>query len=965
MKKELIVLAWIFFLLPAILSGQLYTPGEAVVADRKNKLPSGTGILPEFRYIHPDRMQLKFRFQNRADDNFALLLIDAETFNYDAVRSAIERNFGVSQVGSSISGDFDHRRVKSKTFFNYSKDIFFKENYKSGFSLFRNESSPENYFITDINKLLSSQQTGFSYTFLVVNKTRRGAEIDYYTSPIFFAIPAPLINNIRDQQIPVKDPPTTVIADAPEPDPVVAEKTEPEPKPDPEPAKPVVTRPPTQRPAADPCKEFEPIYQRHHRSVTRNRTILESDISREYSKFQNRKDSCLVITDPHCWINLNQAYEIWQNLALDQIAEFNTNVRTINSEVENHNIQHGQLCRKELFAIFDVSLRRKVEALGRSIAEKVIDQSVMLQTVREFQQHTTILKDKVDQFVASYDRKKLDINHYNPYTGRNFNQFTLSVKNRVIADLESFAKEKDGLLNEIYRLRQQAESFYLEKSSVVYSAAIFENRSGLDEANEKLSVVDPEIQKSQVSQWPYVEVNYLKYVFWGLAGLILLFGAFIYMKMIRRKREMLKKGYFRPVAVNKAFTPNAHPIRAEKPAPGSYTRSSADYMDGIEVVEEESVIMKAKGLDHLKQWMGGQYYEIDLKDQWENTAVRKVFFHKDCIIKTYRYFEDLQMSYSNPEDIDEHGGFLIGRWDFNPFDNTQYDLSIEDFITPGDDAKFTKYNIEFGNDIAQNLEGKLANYAKKGFECIMTAWIHSHPGHSVFLSNFDLNVQDQFRDHGHENRTIAIVIEPRTEKWEMGIFSFRNDSEMNNTENMKKLFYFDDLFNWAISNASNQMPNQYYQKTFPLSDLLLANTVSFSNRFIISMKRFNEDTQINDYETISSVIEGQRILLTSNRYNYFLDELVNEKENGETNQGGISNIPLGLLMVNENDLTEDQIQQYLKERELTYNIEIILIYNRNEQSFKMYSKTKLEPLAKTITQPLYFKMKEIISFRNR
>ncbi len=965
MKRKIFAISLILFLLPGISAAQLYTRGDVIVADRANKLPTGTGIIPEFRYLHPDRLQLKFRFQNKADNNYGLLLIDVDNFNYDAVKSAIERSYGVSQVGTSISGDFYLREVKNKKIFTFPEDIFFKEEYSRGYSLFRNESSTENYFITDVDKLLSSPQTGFSYTFLVVGKTRRGAEIDYYTSPIFFRIPNSIINTIRDEHMPAEASPTPVVADFPEPEPVVEEKEEIIPEPDPQPARPTVTRTPPPQPALDPCNEFEPIYQRHRRNIAIKRSTLELKTLSEYNKFGNHRDSCMKAADPQCWINLNLEYEIWQNLVLEEIVLFNTTIRNVNSEIGNHNIQHGNRCKKELFEVFDVSLRRKVEALGRSIGEQVIDQSAMLGTVREFQQRTGALRETIDQFVDSYQRSKQDINHYNPYTGKNFNEFTLPVKKRVIDDLEAMAQERDRLKDEINQLRQEAENYYREKANVAYSAAIFENRSGLDEATEVLSGIDPEIQKSQVSQWPYVEVNYLQYVLLGVAVLILLFGAIIYLNMMRRKRKMLKKDYHRPAPKPKTVIPNSRPKKEEKPTPKSAPQTTYSDMDGIEVVEEESIMEKAKGLDHIKQWMGGQYYEIDLKDQWENTAVRKVYFHKDCIIKTYRYFEDLQMSYSNPEDIDEHGGFLIGRWDFNPFDNTQYDLSIEDFIAPGKDAKFTKYNIEFGNDIAQNLEAQLTNYAQKGFECIMIAWIHSHPGHSVFLSRFDLNVQDQFRDHGHENRTIAIVIEPRTDKWEMGIFSFKKDEEMNNTENMIKLFYFDDLYNWAISNASNQMPDQYYQKSFPLSDLLLANTVSFSNKFILNMKRFNEDANINGFAIVSAVITGQRIPLNDSRFNYFLDDVKTGSDNDENHADNISNIPVGLILVNMNNLSDNQIQQYLKERELIYNIDVILIYNRSEQNFKMYSRTKLEPLVQSITEPLTFSMKEIISFRNR
>ena len=80
----------------------------------------------------------------------------------------------------------------------------------------------------------------------------------------------------------------------------------------------------------------------------------------------------------------------------------------------------------------------------------------------------------------------------------------------------------------------------------------------------------------------------------------------------------------------------------------------------------------------------------------------------------------------------------------------------------------------------------------------MTAWIHSHPGLKVFLSNPDLSVHEALSDKTHKSRMVALVIDTKTEHFDMGIFTYKSNGALNNTESEMKLFKLEELHNWAL-----------------------------------------------------------------------------------------------------------------------------------------------------------------------
>lgn len=66
-------------------------------------------------------------------------------------------------------------------------------------------------------------------------------------------------------------------------------------------------------------------------------------------------------------------------------------------------------------------------------------------------------------------------------------------------------------------------------------------------------------------------------------------------------------------------------------------------------------------------------------------------------------------------------------------------------------------------------------------ELVVVGWFHTHPGHGLFLSPPDLNIQKHFR----EPYQFAMEIDSLTENLDTGFFTRRSNGDMNNTEHLR------------------------------------------------------------------------------------------------------------------------------------------------------------------------------------
>jgi len=142
---------------------------------------------------------------------------------------------------------------------------------------------------------------------------------------------------------------------------------------------------------------------------------------------------------------------------------------------------------------------------------------------------------------------------------------------------------------------------------------------------------------------------------------------------------------------------------------------------------------------------------------------------------------------------------LVGRWEFVPDSNQQlYDISIEKLVEPGDDAIYSEYNLNFGAKIGITLNFVIDNLCENtGYEYVHTAWMHTHPGFGLFLSNQDLSVQSQLAYSQHAGRLLAIVLDSNTPDLDMAFFTPQKNGNMNNDKNLKKTLSLEEFYKWA------------------------------------------------------------------------------------------------------------------------------------------------------------------------
>lgn len=171
------------------------------------------------------------------------------------------------------------------------------------------------------------------------------------------------------------------------------------------------------------------------------------------------------------------------------------------------------------------------------------------------------------------------------------------------------------------------------------------------------------------------------------------------------------------------------------------------------------------------------------------------------------YAEDLRDS-DSPK---ENGCMVLGRW-VHDTDNNEYYVSLEYIVQPGDDAVFSEYELNFGGKIKLKVTEKLRKLRKEtNLQYDLTCWVHSHPGLGVFFSNSDSSVQMQLKHPTHPNFLTAIVVDILTPKQDLGIFTFRQDGELNSKADLKKMYSLEELHEWAMESERDAfIPEDHY-----------------------------------------------------------------------------------------------------------------------------------------------------------
>ncbi len=266
---------------------------------------------------------------------------------------------------------------------------------------------------------------------------------------------------------------------------------------------------------------------------------------------------------------------------------------------------------------------------------------------------------------------------------------------------------------------------------------------------------------------------------WKLIGIIA--GALVLLVVIIAIASKSKKGG-KPVPVK--------PRSNVRPATGVGGQQSAD--GGIIVRRKTATILKKQSLEDVID--NPNYLQVDSIDFTYESAVRRMYIKNSCIIDIYNmYAEDLR----NPESPKEDGCMVLGRWVYDN-ESSEYYVSLEEIVLPGDDAVFEEYALNFGGKIKLKVLEQLRKLRRDtNLQYDLTCWVHSHPGLGVFFSNSDTSVQDQLKHATHPNFLTAIVVDILTPMQDVGIFTYRRDATINSKSDLKKMYSLIDWYHWA------------------------------------------------------------------------------------------------------------------------------------------------------------------------
>lgn len=230
--------------------------------------------------------------------------------------------------------------------------------------------------------------------------------------------------------------------------------------------------------------------------------------------------------------------------------------------------------------------------------------------------------------------------------------------------------------------------------------------------------------------------------------------------------------------------------RRQKKDETPVARPKTDSLEVVEVVKNEQL----RGLDFVKI-DSAAYYNIDLRQVFDDTAVHNIFIHHSVVKKMYDFFTH---SLESGEITNETGCYFVGCWEYDSADNSTYNISLEEIVEPGDDLEPGEFSFNFGLKIGVKLNSTIASLSQAtGRDYVHTVWMHSHPGLGLFLSSHDLLVQRQLAYSDAKNRLVAFVVDTNTPNLELAVFSAKHDGTMNNKEELKRLYSLEELYSWS------------------------------------------------------------------------------------------------------------------------------------------------------------------------
>ena len=166
------------------------------------------------------------------------------------------------------------------------------------------------------------------------------------------------------------------------------------------------------------------------------------------------------------------------------------------------------------------------------------------------------------------------------------------------------------------------------------------------------------------------------------------------------------------------------------------------------------------------------YHKIVLTDYWPDTLIKSVYMSTEIFNVLYNNYVDSSNTKFDPHV--EHGAFLLGK--YIQTDSGQYTITIDQLVVVEAEQQSIS-NIQFGSEAWLTLDTAMEDNP----EVKIVGWFHTHPGHGIFLSRDDLNVSYTYFNKPYQ---LALLLDNqismKTNQLEMGLFSFKENGEINN-----------------------------------------------------------------------------------------------------------------------------------------------------------------------------------------
>lgn len=225
------------------------------------------------------------------------------------------------------------------------------------------------------------------------------------------------------------------------------------------------------------------------------------------------------------------------------------------------------------------------------------------------------------------------------------------------------------------------------------------------------------------------------------------------------------------------------------------TKTPAPAIAGIDFIEdttEEASNTKNKDIitTYVPSEVNNTHYKFDLMTHWSSSMVREIYISREAVMEADDLIVDAtRTARRQKEVIPEVGGFLLGKI-YRP-QKDYYQLIIERFIsvTPENNGE---YEVAFGRTAFMQLEEAMFDtYKEENLK--MVGWMHTHPGHGLFLSGKDIEV---IENHFRKPYQVSMEVETKTIGPDTAFFTRKQDLTLNNQRDRNT----DTWFEWRKAN---------------------------------------------------------------------------------------------------------------------------------------------------------------------